>query len=162
MWTQRLTPIPEDSASDTQSHTHLSTWSHKGTLETLKQVHTLLYTQGHPQSPTDTKTHTRDIHQRIHMPFTLKCKSISTSISTHTHTFRHIHARSCTQHPQTEGQTHRRTHLDPQVHSHRHRKGHTQTQSYSLLHTQGHSHRHNGSRKDVHTLRTFLHTSVYT
>lgn len=90
MWTQRLTPIPEDSASDdTQSHTHLSTWSRKGTLETLKQVHTLLYTQGHPQSPTGTKTHTRDIHQRIHMPFTLKYIHTHAHIQTYSRTLLH-------------------------------------------------------------------------
>lgn len=70
----------------THSHTHTCPRGHTKALWKHKQVDTLVYIQGHPQSPTDTKTHTRDIHQRIHMPFTLKCKSISTSISTHTHT----------------------------------------------------------------------------
>lgn len=73
----------------THSHTHTCPRGHTKALWKHSNRSTHSCTRRDNQSPTDTKTHTRDIHQRIHMPFTLKYIHTHAHIQTYSRTLLH-------------------------------------------------------------------------
>lgn len=124
------------------THTHLSTWSHQGTLDT--HIHILL-TLGDIHSHPETKRHTQK-HSHTYLQAFLH-PSIS-------HTKAHGHTRSCIQHPHRQKGQHRHT----LVHSGAFTQTPTGTQPYSFLHTQD-IRTDTGTHKDVFR---HIHTSLHT